>query len=122
MHTTTPDGTVIESRCDFCSALYGENIMIEGHQGSLLCLKCLTAAYTDLVLAGGGDANRGRKCTMCLEERSQPQWESPATSACVCLRCIKQSATALEKDGESGWARPKRPDGTTPEIGDGVYT
>lgn len=115
MHETKPDGTVIASRCDFCRAVYAdydsqtfaESPMIEGHQGSLICLKCLSAAYTDLVLAGGGTEHQGKKCTMCLEERKQVEWESPLhPEARVCLRCLKQAATALEKDPESGWKRP----------------
>lgn len=123
MHQTRPDGTVIASLCDFCRARFEDAPMIEGHQGSLLCLKCLSAAYTDVVLAGGGAEESGGKCTMCLEEREQPQWRSPLyEEARLCLRCIKQSATALEKDNESGWTRPRRADGTSPTIGDGITT
>src|SRR5262249_62346842 len=107
MHDVRPDGTVIASYCDFCRARFGEAPMIEGHQGSLMCLSCLTVAYADVALAGGGHENTGKKCTMCLEERQQPQWQSPAQAeARVCLRCIKQAATALEKDPEVGGRRP----------------
>lgn len=107
MHQTNPDGTVIESRCDFCGAVFNDQPMIEGHQGSLLCLKCLTIAYADLALGGGGHEHTGAKCTMCLEERKQPQWQSPVIeTARACLRCVKQAATALEKDPEVGWKRP----------------
>lgn len=108
MHQTRPDGTVIASLCDFCRASFADEAMIEGHQGSLICLKCLSAAYTDVVLAGGGAELAGSACTMCLEERKQPQWASPLhPEARICLRCIKQSATALEKDPEMGWRRPR---------------
>jgi hypothetical protein len=123
VHDTRPDGTVIASYCDFCRASFDDHPMIEGHQGSLLCLNCLSAAYTDVVLAGGGTERAGGTCTMCLESRDQPQWKSPAVEGPrLCLRCIKQSATALEKDPEVGWKRPRRPDGTSPEVGDGIYT
>jgi hypothetical protein len=113
MHKTNPDGSLVSSSCDFCQRewnLDGEEIMIEGHQGSLICLKCLSTAYADVVLAGGGFENQHKLCTMCLEEREQPEWESPLSDpdkpARVCLRCIKQSATALEKDPDTGWKRP----------------
>lgn len=116
MHTTHPDGTVATSLCDFCARAWdpnGQEIMIEGHQGSLICLKCLTTAYADVVVYGGGHQHHGAMCSMCLEERSQPQWESPVdidgVHARVCLRCMRQSATALEKDPESGWKRPGKP-------------
>lgn len=109
MHKTRPDGTVIESLCDFCHASFEAEPMIEGHQGSLLCLKCLSVAYSDVVNFGGGHENTGMMCRMCLEERKQPEWASPLDpEARVCLRCIKQAATALEKDPESGWKRPEK--------------
>lgn len=110
MHTTNKNGIVIESSCDFCSRVWdqsGTEIMVEGHQGSLICLKCLSAAYAAVVLHGDGKGNLGKLCTMCLEERNQPEWESPVNDGKrICLRCMKQSATALEKDPETGWKRP----------------
>lgn len=110
MHTTRPDGSLIESTCDFCGRIWdpqGAELMIEGHQGSLICLKCLTVAYAEVSVQGGGAQHRGRRCTLCLEDRDQPQWESPVNAgAHACLRCIRQAATALEKDPDSGWRRP----------------
>ena len=110
MHKTNPDGSLIASFCDFCSRSWdfeGTEVMVEGHQGSLICLKCLSAAYAGVVLADDGAEHRGKSCRMCLEERAQPQWQSPVNEeARVCLRCIKQAATTLEKDAESGWTRP----------------
>ncbi len=110
MHKTNTSGQLIESSCDFCSRIWdpdGEEMMIEGHQGSLLCLKCLSAAYAYVVLEQGGQESLNKTCTMCLEEREQPEWESPINEdKRVCLRCIKQAATALEKDPEGGWKRP----------------
>lgn len=120
MHQTAPDGSVIASFCDFCRRRWeieGEEIMIEGHQGSLICTRCLSAAYTDLVLAGGGFENQGKKCTLCLEERDQPEWESPVEEAShVCMRCLKQASTALEKDPESGWKRPGKAAPPAPPV------
>lgn len=110
MHKTSPSGQLIESSCDFCGRVWdpeGSDLMIEGHQGSLICLKCLTAAYRSVVLDKTGEDHRLKQCTMCLEEREQPEWESPVhPESRICLRCIKQSATALEKDPETGWKRP----------------
>lgn len=110
MHKSRPDGSLIESACDFCGRVWdpqGAEMMIEGHQGSLICLKCLSLAYAQVVLHGAGDEHRARRCTMCLEDRAQPQWESPVhPDRRICLRCIKQSATALEKDPDTGWKRP----------------
>ena len=112
MHKTHPDGTVIESLCDFCGARFEDEPMIQGHQGSLICLRCLSVAYADVVHFGGGHEGAGMRCTMCLEDRKQAQWESPVREgARICLRCIKQGATALEKDPESGWKRPEKPAG-----------
>lgn len=110
MHKTDAQGQLIESRCDYCTRIWdpeGTELMIEGHQGSLICLKCLSIAYADVVQAGGGFQNQGLKCTMCIEDREQPQWESPVNEGVrICLRCMKQAATALEKDPETGWKRP----------------
>jgi hypothetical protein len=107
MHDPTATGNDF-FRCDFCRRPWAEDRpMVEGHQGSLVCGKCLALAYADLVLAGGGHEHSGLKCTMCLEERAGEQWASPAyPDARICRRCIKQSATVLEKDEESGWKRP----------------
>jgi hypothetical protein len=116
MHKTNALGQVTESSCDFCSRVWdqsGTEIMIEGHQGSLICLKCLSAAYAAVVLHSDGEQNKGRTCTMCLEERNQAEWESPVNDGRrICLRCMKQSATALEKDPEVGWTRPGGKPGT----------
>ncbi len=106
MHKTRPDGTVISSHCDFCDAEFGEAAMVEGHQGSLVCMKCLGAAYTELKTLKGGAENTGKKCRMCLEERDEAEWESPMTGACICVRCTTMAYRALEKDPESGWERP----------------
>ncbi len=111
MHQTRPDGTLIRSTCDFCGKEWdphGADLMIEGHQGALICTSCLSVAYSHVAILGEGGDLAGAKCTLCLEERAQPQWQSPANDAGkVCLRCIKQAATALEKDPESGWKRPR---------------
>ncbi len=103
--------------CDFCRRPWSEQRpMVEGHRGSLVCAACLSTAYTDLVHLQGGDTSRpGETCTLCLERRSQRHWRSPLyEQAIICLRCVKQSSTAMEKDPEVGWKRPPPPPGVEP--------
>jgi hypothetical protein len=96
--------------CDFCRREWTEDVpMVEGHQGSLICGKCLTIAYLD-VDPGVRSASlpAGATCTMCLEEREEAMWQSPMhPQAFICRRCVKQAAGALSKDKESGWKRPE---------------
>jgi hypothetical protein len=96
--------------CDFCHAEWVEDLpMVEGHHGSVVCGKCLTVAYRSVVQAGVSTAPAGYQCTMCLENRADPAWQSPAyPEAVICKRCINQAAGALSKDPESGWKRPER--------------
>lgn len=109
MHRTHPDGTVISSHCDFCDARFEDAPMIEGHQGSLLCGKCLGAAWVELAVLKGGVEHRGEKCTMCLENRDEPLWRSPLNDAAVCIRCVRMAATAMERDPDTDWKRPAPP-------------
>jgi len=104
------DMQISDFLCDFCARVWdGTFAMVEGHRGSLICDKCLAVAYADVVHAGANHGP-GLKCTMCLEERKDAQWRSPVRDeAVICLRCIKQSATQLEKEAESGWTRPQAP-------------
>jgi hypothetical protein len=117
MHKTNTAGYVEYSECDFCAGRADDQVTVEGHQGSLICLKCLSVAYAEVVGAGLAAALApGEKCVMCLEERSQPHWSSPVRDGRhICLRCIKQSATVLEKDAELGWKRP-----AGPAVDDGI--
>lgn len=81
--------------------------MVEGHQGSLICDRCLTIAYTELVLAESGTAPAGATCTMCLEERAEIAWQSPMyVEAVACRRCVKQAAGRLHKDPDWDWTKP----------------
>jgi len=97
--------------CDFCHTEWTEATpFIEGHHGSIVCGKCLTVAYTDVVLGGANTAPSGYKCTMCLETREDPAWQSPLhPDATICKRCINLAAGTLSKDQDYGWTRPKRP-------------
>lgn len=94
--------------CDFCHAEWTEDLpLIEGHHGSCVCGKCLTLAYTDVVLNDQNSGPAGYKCTMCLENREDPAWQSPAyPEAVVCRRCIKLAAGALHKDKDFAWSKP----------------
>lgn len=95
-------------KCDFCHHPWAEDRpMIEGHHGSLICAHCLTVAYTAVALHDAADTPAVDHCAMCLEERHQPGWRSPiADDTVICLRCIKQGATTLEKDPDSHWRKP----------------
>ena len=94
--------------CDFCGRAawsLGEPC-IEGHQGSIVCGGCLSLAYSGLVLEDGGVPVK-IPCRMCLETRNQSSWSSDFDNeATICLRCTKQSATALEKSKHWEWSRP----------------
>jgi hypothetical protein len=100
-------------KCDFCGKPWAEDRpMVEGHQGSLICGKCLTAAFTEVVHMGGGGEHAGSACALCLEVRKDPQWASPLReNARACRRCIKQSAAVLANDEDSAWKRPEAPGG-----------
>ncbi|TVQ61971.1 MAG: hypothetical protein EA378_05765 [Phycisphaerales bacterium] len=95
--------------CDFCARPWAEDRpMVEGHRGSIVCGRCLTVAYAELVLSKL-DASRpdGTTCVLCLEERTEAMWESPVREGVfACRRCVKQSAGVLVKDAESGWKKP----------------
>jgi hypothetical protein len=79
----------------------------------VVCGKCLTVAYRSVVQAdpsaAAAAAPEGYTCTMCLEQRAEPAWQSPMyPEAVICKRCINLAAGALSKDKESGWKRPER--------------
>ena len=103
--------------CDFCQREWTEDLaMVEGHQGSCICGKCLTVAYVEVVLDKNAPAIGEFKCALCLETRpdrislkrgDEPGWRSPINAdAAICKRCVKQTAGVLQKDKESGWKKP----------------
>ncbi|QOJ17635.1 MAG: hypothetical protein HRU76_08585 [Phycisphaeraceae bacterium] len=115
---TDPDNVRMEDvLCDFCHRQWSADLpLIEGHQGSCLCGRCLSVAYAEVVLRNIGSAPAGYHCTMCLESgfdrealgrADEPGWQSPAhPDACICRRCIELAAKALEKDPDFTWRRP----------------
>lgn len=95
--------------CDFCHAAWTADLpLVEGHEGSVICGRCVSVGYAEVVLAGGGVGEvAGLRCRMCLEEREEPQWESPLDGAVrICRRCIEMAAGAMEKDPDTAWQRP----------------
>ena len=114
---TDPDNVQMSDvLCDFCRREWTEDVpMIEGHHGSCMCGRCLTVAYTEVVVGPDGAVPGDYTCTMCLEAEAdrealnragEPGWQSPAADAAVCRRCIKLAAGALEKDRDFDWRRP----------------
>ncbi|MEO1007186.1 MAG: hypothetical protein AAFX79_01310 [Planctomycetota bacterium] len=100
--------------CDFTGRTWdGTFPLVEGHQGSLICGDALAVAYTEVVLHGQSSMPQGATCTMCLEVREEPGWQSPVpvgdrdTGAVICRRCIRQSATRLHKDADWTWTKPE---------------
>ncbi len=102
------DMQVSDFLCDFCRRAWdGTFPMVEGHEGSLICGRCLTVAYTEVVLNDSGSAPEGSKCMLCLEKREDPSWQSPThEEAVVCRRCLKQGAGRLHKDPDWEWTKP----------------
>jgi hypothetical protein len=97
--------------CDFCGLPTWSlgDPCIEGHQGSIICGACLASAYTSLVQSENGEQVE-MPCRMCLEVREQPSWSGNFDpEATICLRCVRQSSTALEKSTHWEWAKPTNP-------------
>ena len=96
-------------KCDFCLSPWAEDRpMVEGHRGSLICAKCLTLAWTEVITNSTGvHLPPEITCTLCLEPRTDLCWHSPARAeAYACRRCVNQSGRILAKDKESGWKIP----------------
>lgn len=99
--------------CDFTGKAWdGSFPMVEGHQGSLICGDALSVAYTEVVVLGNDSKPAGATCSLCLEARDDPGWQSPVPvghhedGAVICRRCIRQSATRLHKDPDWAWQKP----------------
>ncbi|PHQ81812.1 MAG: hypothetical protein COB69_03610 [Phycisphaera sp.] len=94
--------------CDFSRREWdGKFPLVEGHQGALISGDCLTLAFGQVVLEEQTSLDPGYTCTMCLEERKDRCWQSPAyEDAIICLRCIRQGSTKLHKDPDWDWTKP----------------
>ncbi|MEX0654932.1 MAG: hypothetical protein WD534_15525 [Phycisphaeraceae bacterium] len=97
------DGGIVIS-CDFCGVDWDEErAMVEGHQGSVLCLDCLK-----LALDQSEPADESFNCTMCLQEREPGKrwWMHPAPQdlpgrnreAAICWDCVRLAAKTYHKD------------------------
>lgn len=116
MQRTIDSGVVIS--CDFCGTdwdPYDENglPMIEGHKGSVICLRCVEDS-----LAGVQEAEGEYRCTMCIRDdipESLPRWQHPSPTpsdglnadATICRKCINQAAQRLHKDPDIDWTWEK---------------
>ncbi|MBM4100828.1 MAG: hypothetical protein FJ256_01010 [Phycisphaerae bacterium] len=90
--------------CDFCHTPWTlDRPMVEGHHGSCICGNCLRAAWALTVTAQASDRPEAAptKCTMCLEERTDRLFQSPAfPEAFICLRCVRLASRAVARDQE----------------------
>jgi hypothetical protein len=97
--------------CDFCEREWNDSLpMVEGHLGSCICGDCLRAAYLAIGTTGAvdvaGAADDAGACRLCREERPERMWVGAIPGACVCRRCVRQSAGVLQKDPDLGWRKP----------------
>lgn len=105
--TNPADVQMSDVLCDFCQRPWALEIgMIEGHQGHVICGRCVTVAYA--AVGRAEEDAQGAQCYMCLENReNDPGWVSPLRDeAVICRRCVRMAATALEHDDEVQWKRP----------------
>ena len=104
------DGGIVIS-CDFCGTDWDEVLpMIEGHQGSILCLECLKRATDEIT-----PTDESINCTLCLMEKEPdtPVWqptERPETAnsnAAICYSCMKQAMGTFSKDPDVDYKTPR---------------
>lgn len=111
------DPNTVVFRCDFCQSPWADDLaMVEGHRGSIICGRCLSVAFAELVhLRSGRPVQPEEKCVLCLEEdRLDTHWESPShPEVLACKRCVKQSAGVLHKDRDMAWTKPDAPHSDT---------
>jgi len=101
MQRTDPEGIVLV--CDFCRRDWdGQEPMIEGHHGSIICLECLKQA-----LAQQGTGGEKYTCTLCLRFNIPPKvpnWKNPAhPEAVICQECMYQSARTFSRTEGVDW-------------------
>ena|ERR1035437_2145842 len=105
MQRQDPDGIVIV--CDFCRRDWdGQEAMVEGHHGSVLCLECLKHAIKEQETTPVGGEEK-YKCTLCLRFNipiKLPHWSTPEhPEAIVCQECLYQAAKAFHKNSDVPW-------------------
>lgn len=108
MHDNDAEGNAF-FKCDFCTSPWDEDRpMVEGHRGSLICGRCLSLAYREVVLANAGvGPASGVGCALCLQTNEVLHWQSPLDESVVaCRECITRSARMLDKDTDYAWSLP----------------
>jgi len=106
------DKVVIIS-CDFCRRDWdGQEPMVEGHHGSVICPECLDRAVREATPRGD---EIKYQCNLCLRFTIPgyvPQWSYPGNlEAVVCEECIQQAATVLGKTlRQRARSAPKQPE------------
>jgi hypothetical protein len=101
MQREDSDGIVL--LCDFCRRDWdGQEAMIEGHHGSILCLECLKKALVEQSPLEGKF-----KCTLCLRFNmppEMPRWSNALhPDAIVCQECLYQAAKAFSRNPDVDW-------------------
>ena len=97
--------------CDFCGTDWDQvRPMIEGHEGSVICLECTKTALGEVKT----QAHR-YDCALCL--RSQlpedvPRWRplsQPGANpnAIICRECLDQAVRAFDRDPDVNWSKPQ---------------
>lgn len=101
MQRQDPEGIVL--LCDFCRRDWdGQEPMIEGHHGSIICLECLKTALREQ-----SAGTEKYKCTLCLRFNippALPRWSHASHSeAVICQECLYQSARAFGRSKDNEW-------------------
>ena len=101
MQRRKPEGIVIS--CDFCLRDWdGQEAMIEGHHGSILCLNCLKLALVEQQTHPDKF-----KCTLCLRFNmppAMPRWSNrDHPNAIACQECLYQAAKAFSRNEDIPW-------------------
>ena len=94
--------------CDFCRRDWdGQEAMIEGHHGSILCLECLKVALVEQHTRPGPGEGGKFTCTLCLRFNmppTLPHWSHAAhPEALVCQECFYQAARTFSRNKDIDW-------------------
>ncbi|MFG0326197.1 MAG: hypothetical protein ACF8SC_02885 [Phycisphaerales bacterium JB037] len=97
-------------KCDYCLSGWSEDRpMVEGHRGSLICIRCLAMATREVLEGEGGvGASSGVACRLCLQTNDVRHWQSPMEpEAYACIECIARCGQMLAKDPDIEWPPAK---------------
>ena len=107
--------------CDFCHRVWTKDEpFIEGHRGSMICGKCLSVAFAQLMTDGPDIEHGPYECRMsregeddraALRRAGEPGWRSPVDpDAVVSRKVVRMAAAVLQKDPDWDWSKPKIPE------------